>query len=279
MLERRLACLGRSGFHSIAYREWPGPSRAPTLICVHGLSRNSRDFDSFAEAMSKTHRVVCPDMAGRGCSEWLKNSDDYDFPTYLADCAAVIARLDVETVDWIGTSMGALIGIQLAAQPGTPVRKLVVNDAGPFVSKATLAWLGSFIGADPTFDSLEAMEQAVRRDSAGFGALTDDQWRAMTLYLSRQKPGGGYGYAYDPRIGEPYKHDLPDADFWPDWDRIACRTLILRGERSIVLPRDVAEAMTWRGPRPRIVEFAGIGHPPALLSEDQIGVVRDFLIG
>src|SRR5271166_926575 len=118
MLERHLACLSLSGFHRLAYDEWPGPPGAPTLVCVHGLSRNSHDFDVFAEAMSKLYRVVCPDMPGRGRSEWLKNPAEYAFPTYLADCAALIARLDVETVDWVGTSMGALIGLMFAAQPG-----------------------------------------------------------------------------------------------------------------------------------------------------------------
>ncbi len=278
MLERHLASLGPSGFHRVAYAEWPGPPGAPTLVCVHGLSRNAHDFDVFAEAMSKTHRVVCPDMPGRGLSEWLKDSNEYAFPTYLADCAALIARLDVESVDWVGTSMGAVIGFLLAAQPAAPVRRLVVNDAGPFVPKAALAWLGTFIGADPTFESIDAMEQTIRKNSAGFGALTDAEWRTMTLYLSRPKPGGGYGYAYDPRIGEPYKQDLPDVDLWPLWDRVACPTLILRGEHSNVLARGDAEAMTQRGPKPKLVEFAGVGHAPALLSADQIRVVRDFLI-
>jgi pimeloyl-ACP methyl ester carboxylesterase len=280
MLERHLACLAPSGFHRVAYDERPGPAGAPTLVCVHGLSRNSHDFDVLADAMSRRYRVVCPDMAGRGRSEWLKNSAEYVVPTYVADCAALIARLDVETVDWVGTSMGAVIGFLLAAQPGAPIRKLVVNDAGPFVSKETLAWLGTFIGADPTFESLEAMERAVRENSAGFGALTDAQWRAMTLYLSRPKPGGGYGFAYDPRIGDPYKQkNLPDVDLWPFWDRVVCPTLVLRGAESNVLARDVAEAMTERGPKPKLVEFAGIGHAPALMSEDQIGAVRDFLLG
>ena len=279
MLERHLACLGPSGFHRVAYAEWPGPPGGPTLVCVHGLSRNAHDFDVLAAAMTKTHRVVCPDMPGRGLSEWLKDPNEYAFPTYLADCAALIARLDVESVDWVGTSMGAVIGFLLASQPAAPVRRLVVNDAGPFVSKEALAWLGTFIGADPTFESIDAMEQTIRKNSAGFGALTDAQWRTMTLYLSRAKPGGGYGYAYDPKIGEPYKQDLADVDLWSFWDRVACPTLILRGEHSNVLARSDAEKMTQRGPKPKLVEFAGVGHAPALLTEDQIGVVRDFLIG
>ncbi len=277
MVERHLACLGASGFHRVAYQERPGPPGAPTLVCAHGLTRNSHDFDGLAEALSATHRVVCPDLPGRGRSEWLKNSAEYVFPTYLADCAALIARLDVETVDWLGTSMGGLIGMMLAAQPNTPIRRLVVNDAGPFVSKEALAWLGSYVGADPTFETVEAMEQAVRQTSAGFGALSDPQWRRMTGYLARSKPGGGYGFAYDSRIGDPYKQALADVDLWPFWDRISCPTLVLRGTESIVLTGEVAQAMTTRGPRARIVVFAGVGLAPGLLSDDQIGVVRDFL--
>jgi len=278
MLERHLSCLGPSGFHRLVYDEWPGPPGAPTLMCVHGLTRNARDFDAIAATLSDHYRVVCPDMAGRGRSDWVADPAEYSFPTYLADCAALIARLDVESLDWIGTSMGALIGMMLAAQKGSPIRRLVLNDAGPFISKQALAWLGSFIGADPTFESLDAMERAVRQNSSGFGRLTDAQWRKMTLDLSRAKDGG-FGYAYDPRIGDPYKADLPDVDLWPLWDQVACQTLILRGEESNVLPRDVAMAMTERGPKPKLVEFPGVGHAPALLSDDQIGAVRGFLLG
>jgi pimeloyl-ACP methyl ester carboxylesterase len=277
MLERHLSCLGPSGFHRLAYDEWRGPPGAPTLLCVHGLTRNARDFDAIAGVLSERYRVVCPDMPGRGRSEWLTNPAEYAFPIYLADCAALIARLDVESLDWIGTSMGALIGVMLAAPKGSPIRRLVLNDAGPFITKQALAWLGSFVGADPTFESLDAMERAVRQNSAGFGRLTDAQWRKMTLDLSRSKDGR-FGYAYDPRIGDPYRADLPDVDLWPLWDQVACPTLILRGEESNVLSRDVALAMTERGPKPKLVEFAGVGHAPALLSQDQIGAVRGFLL-
>ena len=278
MLERHLACLGPSGFHRIAYDEWPGPPGAPTLVCVHGLSRNARDFDGFAEAMSKTHRVVCPDMPGRGRSEWLKNSAEYAFPTYLSDCAGLIARLDVEAVEWVGTSMGALIGMLLAAQPGAPIRKLVVNDAGPFVSKEGLNRIGAYLGTGATFESIEAMETAVRTNNAPYGPLTDAQWRKVTLDSARQLPDGRLGYNYDPRLGDPYKSGpVGDVDLWPFWDAVSCPVLVLRGEHSDVLGREVAQAMTQRGPKARLVEFAGLGHAPQLLAEDQIGVVRDFL--
>jgi pimeloyl-ACP methyl ester carboxylesterase len=279
MLERHLACLGPSGFHRLVYSEWPGPAGARTFVCVHGLARNAHDFDAIAKALSEKYRVVCPDMPGRGRSERLAPAD-YSFPLYLADCAALIARLDVESVDWLGTSMGALIGMMLAAQKGNPIRKLVLNDAGAFVAKEGLNRIGAYLGNDPTFDSLEALEAAMRKNNAPFGDLTDDQWRKMALDSARRKPEGGYGFAYDPRIGDPFKEGpAGDVDLWPVWDAVQSPTLLLRGETSDMLQRDVAEAMMKRGPKAKLVEFRGVGHAPPLLSDDQIGAVRDFLLG
>ncbi|HKN28229.1 MAG TPA: alpha/beta hydrolase [Roseiarcus sp.] len=279
MLERHLACLGPSGFHRVAYDEWRPPAGGPTLVCVHGLSRNARGFDAIAAVLSRRYRVVCPDMPGRGRSAWLANPADYSFPLYLADCAALIARLDVESVDWLGTSMGALIGMMLAAPSGSPIRKLVLNDAGAFVSGEGLNRIGGYLGADPTFESIEAMEAAVRRNNAPYGPLTDAQWRKLTIDSAREKPGGGYGFNYDPRLGDPYKAGpVGDVDLWAFWDAVRCPTLLMRGEKSDIISRDVAEAMTERGPRAKLVEFPGIGHAPQLLSDDQIGAVRDFLL-
>jgi pimeloyl-ACP methyl ester carboxylesterase len=280
MIERHLSCLSASGFHRIAYSEWPGPAGAPTLVCVHGLTRNGRDFDGLAAALSDRYRVICPDMPGRGRSEWLQNPTEYAFPLYLADCAALIARLDVESLDWIGTSMGAMIGMSLAAQRDTPIRRLVLNDAGAFVAKEGLTRIGQYVGADPTFETIEAMEREVRRISAPFGPLTDAQWRKLTQDSLRERPAGGYGFAYDPHLGDAFKSaPVQDVDLWTLWDAVRCPTLLLRGESSDVLPRYVAQAMTRRGPKPKLVEFAGVGHAPALVSDDQIAAVRDFLGG
>ena len=279
MIERRLSSLGPSGFHRIVYSEWPGPADAPTLVCVHGLTRNGKDFDALAEALSASYRVICPDMPGRGRSENLRVSAEYAYPTYLADAAALIARLDVDCVDWVGTSMGGLIGMMLAAQPGNPIRKLAINDIGPFVSKVGLGRIRDYVALDPTFPSLEALETAMRVRNASFGPLTDAQWRRMARDSARERPGGGWGYAYDPRIGDVFKAGpLEDVDLWPTWDAIRCPTLLLRGAQSDLLSRETAEAMTQRGPKAKFVEFPGIGHAPALLDEAQIGVVRDFLL-
>jgi pimeloyl-ACP methyl ester carboxylesterase len=206
MLERHLACLGPSGFHRVAYDEWPGPAGAPTLLCVHTAFRampatSTRSPPSCRATIASSARTC----RGRGRSAWLANSADYTFPLYLADCAALIARLDVERLDWIGASMGALIGMMLAAQSGGPIRKLVLNDAGAFVSGEGLNRIGGYLGADPTFESIEAMEAAVRRNNAPCGPLTDARWRKLSLDSAREKPGGGYGFNYDPRLGDPYK--------------------------------------------------------------------------
>ncbi len=224
--------------------------------------------------------MVCPDMPGRGRSDWLTSAADYAFTLYLADCVALVARLDVESVDWLGTSMGALIGMMLAAQRGNPIRKLVLNDAGAFAAKEGLNRIGAYLGNDPTFDSLGAMEAALRANYVSYGQLTDAQWRKMARDSARERPEGGYGFAYDPHIGDPFKAGpVSDVDLWPVWDAIQRPTLLLRGETPDVLQRDVAEAMTKRGPKAKLVEFTGVGHAPPLLNDDQIRAVRDFLLG
>ena len=280
MFERHLTCLGPSGFHQVVYSEWPGPTGGPTLVCVHGLTRNGKDFDAIAEVLSARYRVICPDMPGRGRSEYLRIPSEYGYPVYMQDCAALIARLDVDNIDWLGTSMGGLIGMMLAAQPGNPIRKLVVNDIGPFISKVGLERIASYVGHDPTFASLDSLEAALRANFASFGQLSEIQFRKMARDSAREKPGGGWGFAYDPRIGDAFKRGpIDDIDLWSMWEAIRRPTLVLRGALSDLLPREAAEEMTRRGPKARLREFPGVGHAPALLSDDQISVVRDFLLG
>ena len=280
MQQRFLSTLGPSGFQKLAYREWPGPKGAPTLLCVHGLTRNGRDFDFVAEAMSAHYRVVCPDMAGRGASDNLPDSAQYNNFRYLADLAALIARLDVERLDWLGTSMGGILGMLMAATPGAPIRKLVVNDVGAIVAKAGLERIAGYVGLDPRFDSLDALADSMAARFVGSDKLP----RATVLRIAeggaRKLPDGRYGLAYDPRIADLFKASPPqDVDLWGFWDRITCPTLLLRGGVSDLLSRDVAEAMTKRGPMAKLVEFAGVGHAPWLASEDQIAPARDFLLG
>jgi len=280
MSSRRVSCLGPHGFHRMTYYEWAGPAGAPTVLCVHGLTRNGRDFDDLAEALSAHFRVVCPDVAGRGKSDWLLHGEDYTYPLYMADMAALIARLDVEELLWVGTSMGGLIGMLLAATPNNPIKRLVINDIGPLLAKEGIARITDYVGKDPSFPNLEALEAYLRTVSASFGTLTDEQWRAMATHAARREPDGTLGLAYDPKIADAFRA-LPkeDIDLWPQWDSITCPTLVLRGAESDLLRAADAKAMTERGPRASLIEYPGIGHAPSLRSEDQIAAVRDFLLG
>ena len=279
MIERSLGAIGPHGFHRLTYYEWPGPKDAPTLICVHGLTRNGRDFDVLAEALSARLRVICPDLPGRGKSEWLAVPADYNYAVYLGDVTALIARLDVERVDWVGTSMGGIIGMLFAALPGTPVRRLVINDVGALVAKEALERIAAYVGLDPSFPDLAALEAALRRIHAPFGPLSDAQWRHLATHSARTKPDGTLGLAYDPKIGEVFKQGpINDVDLWASWDAIKCPALLLHGEQSDILRESDAQAMTQRGPRAKLIQFAGIGHAPALMAEDQIAAIRDFLL-
>jgi pimeloyl-ACP methyl ester carboxylesterase len=281
MIERTLTCIGPHGFHRLAYTEWPGPTPdAPVLLCVHGLTRNSRDFDMLAEALSTHYRVVCPDMPGRGKSEWLSVPADYGYPVYLGDITTLIARLDAPRVDWVGTSMGGIIGMLFAALPNTPIGKLVINDVGALVRKAGLERIAAYVGLDPSFPDLAAFEAALRRVHATFGPLSDAQWHHLATYSSRRKPDGSIGFNYDPNIADAFKQGpIADVALWPSWDAIKAPVLVLRGGESDILLADDAAAMIQRGPRTTLVEFAGIGHAPALMADDQIAAIRDFLLG
>jgi pimeloyl-ACP methyl ester carboxylesterase len=277
MTARTLSGLGPHGFHQLAYMEWAGPPAARTVLCVHGLTRNGRDFDDLARSLSRRFRVVCPDVVGRGKSAWLGHAADYGYPLYLADMTALIARLDVVEVDWVGTSMGGLIGMMAAAQPGTPIRRLVMNDIGPLIAAEGLQRIASYVGDDPAFDDLVQLEAYLRKVSASFGPLSDAQWRHLAEHGARTRPDGRLGRAYDPAIAQAFRTVKDDIDLWPLWDAVRCPTLVLRGAESDLLrPGDAAE-MARRGPKARVVEFPGIGHAPALMAADQIAVVEDFL--
>ncbi len=278
MIERSIQCLGPHGFHRIVYSEWPGPVGAPVLLCVHGLTRNGKDFDTIAEALSARYRVIAPDMAGRGRSDYLAIAADYDVKLYLSDLAALIARLDVECIDWLGTSMGGTLGVLMAALPRNPIRRLVINDVGPILPKAAAERIVAYVGVEVSFPSIEAMEAALRKIYSVFGPMTEAQMRKLTEDSAGRRPDGSFGFAYDPHIADAFKTTpVTEVNLWPFWDAVTCPILLLRGAVSDVLPRDVADEIIRRKANAELVEFAGIGHAPPLLSEDQIATVRDFL--
>ena len=274
-------CLGAHGLHRMAYSEWGDPANPRVLICVHGLTRNGRDFDVLANALASDYRVVCPDVVGRGCSDRLPFPDDYALPTYANDVMTLIARLGVESVHWLGTSMGGLIGMFLASLPGSPISRLVLNDVGPTIAVDALQRIGEYLGKAPDFSDLAEAEAYVRVVCAPFGALTDAQWRYMTVVGTRAKPDGGYEMNYDRTIAQPYQKaylDAKDINLWPLYDAIRCPTMVLRGAQSDVLAHETALEMSARGPGAKLVEVPGVGHAPMLLEESQVRIVQDFLL-
>jgi pimeloyl-ACP methyl ester carboxylesterase len=270
--------LSPHGFHRVAYREWGHPSSSRTLVCAHGLTRNGRDFNALASTLADRFRVLCPDMPGRGDSEWLRDPNDYVFPTYLTALTAVLAHVDVDEVSWVGTSMGGLLGMILAAQPATPIKRLVVNDIGPAIEPAALVRIAGYVGLDPVFETFEALEAHVREISATFGALSDAQWTALAESTARRTQDGLWKLKYDPGIAVPFRASAGGAgDLWVIWDAIRCPTLLVRGAESDLLSAQTAAAMRTRGPKPKLVEFARVGHAPMFLSPEQIAPVAAFL--
>ena len=283
MRSDHVLCLSSKGFHRVRYVEWGDPDSERVAILVHGLTRNGRDFDVLAQALQPDFRVLCPDVAGRGAIDWLPAKEDYGYPQYCADMTALIARATAggrpRRIHWVGTSMGGIIGMLLAARPNSPIVRLVVNDVGAVIPQAALQRIGAYVGKDPRFRTLDDMEATVRLVSAPFGALTDAQWRHITVTGAKQHGDGSWGFCYDPGIAIAFQAQThADVDLWQYWDAITCPTLLMRGAQSDLLLKDTATAMTRRGPCPRLIEFEGIGHAPMLMADDQIRTVREFLL-
>jgi pimeloyl-ACP methyl ester carboxylesterase len=281
---RHVQCLDARGLHRMAYWEWGDPQNSQVVVCVHGLTRQGRDFDALAADLSTHRRVVCPDVVGRGRSDWLADPMAYAVPTYVADMVTLLARLDVEQVDWVGTSMGGLIGMGVAALKGSPVRRLVLNDVGPRIEAQALARIGAYVGQMASWPSEQAAAEALWTLATGFGPHTPEQWLALTRPLLKPDGSGGFTLRYDPAIGVPLKAITPqiaaagEALLWQTYESLRCQALLLRGAQSDLLSADTAGRMTQSGPRPRLVEFEGVGHAPTLIQPDQRAVVCDFLL-
>jgi pimeloyl-ACP methyl ester carboxylesterase len=305
---RRFQSLGPRGFHEIAYTEWGNPRSSRLVFCVHGFTRNSRDFDSLAANLADSCHVVCMDVAGRGASEWLPHKADYTFGLYLADAAALLSRVMAppprsglqrilgavcppkRSIDWVGTSMGGLMGMMLAAKRHSPIRRLVLNDVGPLVPwPALLRMKQAHSGLNVSFASLDDVELYLRKACAPFGPLSNGQWRHVAQHGAIKRSDGTYVLAYDPSIithmrgggvtGVDFGSEfLSGVDLWPTYDAIRCPVLVLRGAESDLLPKTTAQEMTRRGPKADLIEFSGVGHAPWLKTSDQIGVIRDFLL-
>ena len=268
----------------MAYAEWGAADNPLVLVCVHGLTRLSSDFTRLARSLSSHYRVVCPDVAGRGRSDRLQDPMHYRIAQYVADMVTLVARLDVEQVDWVGTSMGGLIGIALAGQAQTPIRRLVINDVGPRLDSAAIARIGEYVGRPIAFDSVEAAVDYVSTIARPFGLTDRADWCEL-VEPGLVRDGARWKLHYDPRIAVPFSASTPEqavadeAALWALYDRIAGPTLVMRGEQSDLLSRATLDEMARRGPRARTAEIAGVGHAPTLMLPQEIDVVREFLIG
>ncbi len=282
---KTVQCLSPAGLHRMAYKQWGDPQNPNVLVCVHGLSRVSDDFDVLARNLSDTYRVVCPDVVGRGRSDWLRDSRYYVVPQYVSDMVTLLARLEAETVDWFGTSMGGLIGMGLASLPESPVRKLLLNDVGPSLNPAAIARIGDYLGKPVRFGTFDEAAHYVKAISQTFGPHTDEEWRKLAGDVLRQDQDGQWILHYDAGLAIPFKAATPEsvqrdaALLAATYDAITCETMVVRGAESDLLTREVAQSMTTRGPKATLVEIAGVGHAPTFTHADQIAIAKDFFIG
>jgi pimeloyl-ACP methyl ester carboxylesterase len=271
--------LGPHGFHRVAYTEWGEANNSRVLICVHGLTRNGRDFDMLAEAMRDQYRVICPDIVGRGESDWLNHSGDYNYPQYLADMNALIARANPSELHWVGTSMGGLIGMMLAAQPKSPIRRMVMNDVGPFIPKAALERLAQYVGRAPAMASIDEVEQYLRVVMAPFGRLTDAQWRHMATHSAKKTPNGNYVLHYDPAIADVFNGAATqDINLWMFWQSVACPVFVIHGAQSDLLLSETVEQMKSGRSNVTSMEVPDTGHAPALMDDAQVSAIRRYLL-
>jgi len=271
---RYLTCAGRE----IHFMEWGAPSSPPVLMW-HGLARTGRDFDDLARTLAAHYRVICPDTLGRGLSAWAANpAAEYTYPFYGQIALDLLRQLGISKLRWVGTSMGGLLGIGLAGSVlKERITHLVLNDIGPIIEPAAVERIVAYAGNPPVFDTLAELERWFRTVYAPFGIKSDSGWRQLTETSCRRMDNGKVTVHYDPRIVQGIANAAPPADPWALYDQIACKTLLLRGQDSDVIATATAQAMTRRGPKARLVEFAGYGHAPPLIEPDQQRVVADFL--
>ena len=281
---KTVQCLSPAGLHNMAYKEWGDPKNPEVLLCVHGVTRVSDDFDAMATAMADRYRVICPDVVGRGRSSWLSNPQFYQLPQYVSDMVTLIARLDVTHVDWFGTSMGGLIGMGVAALKDNPIRKMMLNDIGPTINYAALMRIAEYMGKEVRFPTFEAGVNYIRLIAAPFGPHSDEQWQKLAGDVLRQQKNGQWSRHYDPAIALAFSTFTEEtaaqseAALWAIYDAIHCPVLLVRGSESDLLSRETANLMTQRGPRAALTELAGIGHAPTFMHAEQIALAREFFI-
>ncbi len=269
---------GPEDTHRVAWLEWGDPNNPRTIVCVHGLTRNAHDFDFLAAALAADYRVIAPDMPGRGDSDYMSNTANYSYGAYMADALALLDSLELETVDWIGTSMGGILGMMIAALHPERISRLVLNDIGAFIPKAGLERIVEYVGATPeSFPTREAAEARLREIFTAFGVRHEAHWQHLFRYSIKQD-NGTFHLSFDPNILAPFQEaEIDDVDLHELWDAVAVPTLILRGANSDILTHETAQLMVQNRTDVTLHAFAGIGHAPTLMEDEQIRVVREWL--
>lgn len=300
-----VSCPHPEGQHRMAYWRWGDAQAAHVVVCVHGLTRQGRDFDRLAQGLiaQSPHplQVICPDVAGRGQSEWLSHPQAYQIPQYAADMLVMLAQVNaqmsaasgqakpIHALDWVGTSMGGLVGMVLAGQAGlplaAPIRRLVLNDVGPAITWSSVERMQSYVGQYGRYPDLDALADSLRVLSPGFGPVPADVWREMSAHMARPGTNGSLTLHYDSAIGVPVRAMTPEsaaageAALWALYDQIQAKTLLIRGQESDLLTAQTATEMTQRGPRAQLQTWPGFGHAPTLTGDAQIAAVSAFLLG
>lgn len=278
MKTKHIVSTNRAGQHRIVYQDWGLENNPKVLICVHGLTRNSRDFDYIASHLAKEYRVICPDIVGRGQSDWLPDPSFYTLEQYINDMGALLKTLELQRVDWLGTSLGGLIGMAIASAPNSPINRLILNDIGPVIKKEAIAFLATSLAETPHFHSLDELKDFLKEAYSAMGHLDHGFWEHMATYDHRITPEGRITRNFDPKItrwvGSMVSTDL---EMWELWERIVCPILVLHGELSVILTPDICKSMTERNPNTTVVTLPKVGHTPSLMTEPQIKIVEDWL--
>ncbi len=276
--EQSIFCTDSAQGHSLHYRQWGDPHQSRVLICVHGLTRNSHDFDVLASHLAQEYRVICPDIPGRGDSDWLAQAQDYNYPQYVSDILTLLKHLELPSVDWLGTSMGGLIGMMLAAQENSPIQRLILNDIGAFLPQAAFQRIADYLNtAKPDFADLTEAEQYLRDVHAPFGALSDEQWQHLARHSTTKQANGTYRLHYDPQIGAAFQSPIEDVPLWPVWQAVRCPALLLHGVNSDLLLPETIEQMQQIHAALQVIHITDTGHAPALMNAEQRQYIQDFL--
>ncbi|MBY0500967.1 MAG: alpha/beta hydrolase [Alphaproteobacteria bacterium] len=270
--------LSPLGFHKVAYVEWGKKTHGPVLICAHGLTRNSRDFDYLCKAIKHNYQIVCPDLVGRGESDYTGSNLTYNFAQYLADMVTLLARIDSQEVHWLGTSLGGIIGMMLAAQPNSPIKSLILNDVGMIIPSIALQRLGTYARNDDSFATFEDAKNYFKTALSGFNIIDSKIWDHITKYGTKQDEKGGLSLTYDAVIGEIFRNEeTPSLHFETYWQSIRCPVLILRGEASDMLLPEIIKKMMYFRPNTKVITIPQCGHAPSLMTIEQIQIIENWL--